>query len=67
MSDPSPEDLVEAARWIREAKEELAVAARIASEPNLPGRIACFHSHLAAEKAIKSLQIRRGVPVRKSR
>jgi HEPN domain-containing protein len=65
MSDPSPEDLAEAARWMREAEEELAVASRIASEPDLPGRVACFHAHLAAEKAIKSLQIRRAVPVRK--
>lgn len=65
MSDPSPEDLVEAERWMREAEEELAVASRIASEPDLPGRVACFHAHLAAEKAIKSLQIRRAVPVRK--
>jgi HEPN domain-containing protein len=65
MSDSSPEDLAEATRWIQEAEEELAVAARIASEPDLPGRVACFHAHLAAEKAIKSLQIRRAVPVRK--
>lgn len=65
MSDPSYEDLTEAERWMREAEEELAVAARIASEPDLPGRVSCFHAHLAAEKAIKSLQIRRSVPVRK--
>jgi HEPN domain-containing protein len=65
MSAPSPDDLTEAERWMREAEEELAVAVRIASEPDLPGRVACFHAHLAAEKAIKSLQIRRAVPVRK--
>jgi HEPN domain-containing protein len=65
MSDPSPEDLAEAGRWMQEAEEELAVAARIASEPDLPGRVACFHAHLAAEEAIKSSQIRRSVPVRK--
>jgi HEPN domain-containing protein len=65
MSDPSPEDLAEAERWMREADEEIAVAARIASEPDLPGRVACFHAHLAAEKAIKSLQIRRAIPVRR--
>jgi HEPN domain-containing protein len=51
---------------VREAEEELAVAVRIASEPDLPGRVACFHAHLAAEKAIKSLQIRQVVPVRRS-
>jgi HEPN domain-containing protein len=65
MSDPSPEDLAEADRWMQEAEEELTVAARIAAAPDLPGRIACFHSHLAAEKAIKSLQIRCAIPVRK--
>lgn len=65
MSEPSPEDLVEADRWLREAGEDLAVAERVASEKDLPGRTACFHAHLAAEKALKSLQIRRGVIVRK--
>jgi HEPN domain-containing protein len=53
MSAPSPDDLTEAERWMREAEEELAVAVRIASEPDLPGRVACFHAHLAAEKATK--------------
>lgn len=65
MSDPSPEDLEEAARWLQEAGEELAVAARIASELDLPGRVACFHAHLAVEKAVEALHIRRAVPVRK--
>jgi HEPN domain-containing protein len=65
MSEPSPEELAEADRWLREAGEELAVAERIASDEELPGRAACFHAHLAAEKALKSLQIRRGVVVRK--
>ncbi|NNN21607.1 MAG: HEPN domain-containing protein [Acidimicrobiales bacterium] len=27
--------------------------------------MACFHAHLAAEKALKSMQIRRGVLIRK--
>jgi HEPN domain-containing protein len=65
MSDPSPEELTEAERWMREAEGELAVAMRVASEPDLPGRVACFRAHLAAEKAIKSPPIRRAVPVRK--
>ncbi len=65
MSDPSPDDLAEADRWMREAEEELAVAARIASDPDLAARVACFHSHMAVEKAIKSLQTQRAVPVGK--
>jgi hypothetical protein len=33
--------------------DDAAVAARVASEPDLRGRVAFFRSHLAAEKAIK--------------
>ena len=65
MSAPSPEELNEADRWLREAKEELAVAAHVHSDSQLPSRVVCFHAHLAAEKALKALQIRRGVLVRK--
>ncbi len=65
MSDPSPDELVEAERWLEEAGEELAVATLIASAPELPRRVVCFHAHLAAEKALKALQIRRGILVRK--
>ncbi len=46
MSAPSP--------------EELEVAAYVAGAPRLPGRVVCFHAHLAGEKAMKSLEIRRG-------
>ena len=35
------------------------------SGSQLPSRVVCFHAHPAAEKALKSLQIRRGVLVRK--
>lgn len=66
MSGPSPEELIEAAHWLRESEEELRVAERLVAEVDLPGRIACFHAHLAAEKALRALQIRRGVPVRKT-
>lgn len=66
MSGPSPEELVEADRWLREAGEELDVASYVLGAPHLPGRVVCFHAHLAAEKALKSLQIRRGVVVRKT-
>ncbi|MGH9071424.1 MAG: HEPN domain-containing protein [Acidimicrobiales bacterium] len=65
MSAPSPEEIIQAQRWLTEAGEELAVAAVIAADPELPGRVSCFHAHLAAEKAMKALQIRRGVLIRK--
>ncbi len=64
MCAPSPEELAEAQRWLEEAGEELAVAAVIAADPELPGRVSCFHAHLAAEKALKVLQIWRGVLIR---
>ena len=67
LSIAVPEELNEADRWLREAKEELAVATHVHSGSQLPSRVVCFHAHLAAEKALKSLQIRRGVLVRKIR
>ena len=60
MSEPRP-DLGEAERWRREADEELRAARVIAEHPELPDRVAGFHAHLAAEKALKSLLIGRGV------
>lgn len=60
MSDPPPDEHTEAERWLREAREELLVAQRIADDPELPKRSACLHAHLAAEKALKALLIRRG-------
>lgn len=55
MSGPSPEELAEADGWLREAKEEFAVAAHVHSDSQLPSRVVCFHAHLAAEKALKSI------------
>ena len=66
MSTPSHEELAESDRWLREAGEELEVAKYVLGAPHLPGRVICFHSHLAAEKALKALQIRRGFVVRKT-
>jgi HEPN domain-containing protein len=51
----------EAARWEREAHEELRAANVMAEHTEIPGRVAGFHAHLAAEKAMKALLIRRGV------
>ncbi len=65
MTDPPPEELEEAESWRRQAHEELLIAQRLAAQPDLPDRAACFHAHLAAEKALKALNIRRGVIVRR--
>jgi HEPN domain-containing protein len=61
MSAPTPDEVVEAQRWLREAREELAAAQAMTTHDEVPGRIPCFLAHLAAEKAIKALLIARGV------
>lgn len=63
MNDPA--ELAEADRWQREADEELRTAEVIAAHDEIPGRVAGFHAHLAAEKALKALLIRRDVGVRR--
>ncbi|MGI8663818.1 MAG: HEPN domain-containing protein [Acidimicrobiales bacterium] len=63
MSDPA--ELAEADRWQQEADEELQAALVIAAHREIPGRVAGFHAHLAAEKALKALLIRRGVVLRR--
>ena len=55
----------EARRWVGQAAEDLVVARRIAEDPELASRLACFLAHLAAEKALKALLIHSGVPFRK--
>lgn len=62
MSDQPPEH-DEADRWWCEAGEELRAAEVIAGHSELPDRVAGCHAHLAAERALKSLLIRRGVAV----
>jgi HEPN domain-containing protein len=54
-------DQGEAAWWAREADEELQAARVIAEHVEIPGRVAGFHAHLAAEKAMKALLIRGSV------
>lgn len=66
MSDQPPEVLDEARRWLGEANEELTVAEVLAGDDRLPARVACFHAHLAAEKALKALLVARGVELKRS-
>ena len=58
MTEPPP-DLVaaEARRWLGEADEELRIARYLSEDDTLPARAACFHAHLAAEKALKAALI----------
>lgn len=61
MTETPPDPADEANRWLGEAHEELAVAHVLADDDRLPARAACFHAHLAAEKALKALLILRDV------
>lgn len=62
MSDRPPEE-DPASRWRREASEELRAAEVVAAHDEIPDRVAGFHAHLAAEKALKSILIERGIEV----
>jgi HEPN domain-containing protein len=66
MSEPSPDEVAEARRWLGEAEEELVVVEVLLADKRSPVRAACFHAHLAAEKALKALVIFRAVPLPKS-
>jgi hypothetical protein len=43
-----PEAEQEVGRWLREAQEELRVARYLSGAEELPARVTCFHSHIAA-------------------
>lgn len=62
MNGPPPDEDA-AARWRREAREELRAAEVMAAHDEVPDRVAGFHAHLAAEKALKSLLIELGIEV----
>lgn len=66
MSETPPEAADEARHWLGEAHEELTIAEVLAGNEQLPARAACFHAHLAAEKALKALLIRRKVALKRS-
>lgn len=52
MSDQQPEGDT-APRWRREAGRDLRAAEVVAAGDEVPDRVAGFHAHLAAEKALK--------------
>jgi hypothetical protein len=60
MSDRQPEGDI-ASRWRREAREELRAAEVVAAHDEVLDRVAGFHARLAAERALKSMLIDRGV------
>lgn len=64
MTETPPDPADEARRWLGEAHEELTVAQVLAADDRLPARAACFHAHLAAEKALKALLILREVKLK---
>ena len=66
MNGPAPEDVAEALRWLAEADDELIVVDVLTADGRAPARVACFHAHPTAEKALKELIILRSVPVPKS-
>jgi len=57
----SPEAVAEAQRWMRYAREELALAKVLASDADSPARLVCWHSQQAAEKALKAALIINGI------
>jgi HEPN domain-containing protein len=56
---PDPSD--EARVWFAQAAEDLSAARHLATNPDMPARLAAFLAHLAAEKALKAALIARGV------
>ena len=56
----SPDALAEAQRWMRYAREELALAGVLSSDADSPARLVCWHSQQAAEKALKAALIIKG-------
>lgn len=66
MSAASPDHASEARRWLGEARNELLVAVVLVEDERVPPRAACFHAHLAAEKAMKALIIFREIVLAKS-
>lgn len=61
----SPEISDEARPWLDQSVEDLRAARHLATDPEVPARLAAFLAHLSAEKALKGALIARGIATRK--
>ena len=53
-------------QWLAYARGDLHAADLLAADASVPGRIACFHAHQAAEKALKAALVASSTPFRKT-
>lgn len=60
MTEQPDPVLVEAARWLTWAEEDLTLAQHTAADPDVVRRGACTWAHQAAEKALKALLVAEG-------
>ena len=56
----------EARRWLANVEDDLHAMRAVAGDPESPGRMVCFLSHLVVEKALKATLIDAGVPFKKT-
>ncbi len=56
----------DAREWLSFASADLRAAQLLLTDAAVPSRIACFHAHQAAEKAIKAVLIAESTPFRKT-
>lgn len=56
----------EARRWLANVEDDLHAMRAVARDPESPGRMVCFLSHLVVEKALKATLIDVGVPFQKT-
>ena len=56
----------EARRWLANVEDDLHAMRAVARDPESPGRMVCFLSHLVVEKALKATLIDAGMPFQKT-
>jgi HEPN domain-containing protein len=56
----------DAREWLSFASADLRAARLLLTDAAVPSRIACFHAHQAAEKAVKAVLIAESTPFRKT-
>lgn len=52
--------------WLKFAGADLRAARLLLADTAVPGRIACFHAHQAAEKALKAALVEESTPFRRT-